>query len=143
MKNDGIYAKTMVFFLLALCVNLSACLPPSIRTEAIVINESSHDLRIVFASIPLTETSQFMRIIDINQGESAEFFSFWGSPGQDPYMINTGAIDIIMYTLVAGKTGEIIKEMDAKGNKSIFEFMGYNKNTALYQFKITDELLQN
>ena len=116
---------------------------PSFSTEATAVNESSYDLRIIFAEVP--PYSGFSGIIDVNQGGSVLFFSFVPRAGgkERHYNPNYDVVNIVIYTLVAGETGELIKEMNTKDNFSVFEFMGYNKNTALYQFKITDELLQN
>ncbi|MCL2558500.1 MAG: hypothetical protein FWE09_08470 [Treponema sp.] len=143
MKTSKTRTQVAALFLIALCVNLSGCPDYYTETEIIVVNESSYDSRIVFERNSLDRG--FMKTVDVNQREFISFilYPLFGSKKEEHYNPNKETPNVVIFNLVAGEIGEKIKEMDAKGNKSIFEFMGYNNNTALYRFKITDELLQN
>ncbi|MCL2557883.1 MAG: hypothetical protein FWE09_05340 [Treponema sp.] len=144
----------MVFFLLVLCVNLSACPEPEDRqeqpfvyTEITVANESSSDLLVSFKSDP----SKFDRGIGVHKKSEAEPFSVRSmrAEKQDHYNPNEGRVNII---ICSGITGRIIKEINTEDkDMEYFEFMGYEELPftyyetfiALYRFTITDELLSN
>lgn len=140
MKSNKYCPRILVIILLVLSpIGLSSCPQYYIDTEIKVINESSYNLHIIFERI--FPYGGFDESINVNQSESVSFgiFPLRGGKQNDHYNPNELAINIIIFNFV---TGEIIREMDNM-DKGImfFEFIGFNDFSALYQFKITDDLL--
>ncbi|MCL2557512.1 MAG: hypothetical protein FWE09_03450, partial [Treponema sp.] len=128
MRNSGIYAKAAIFFLITLCINLSGCIYPDPESghasELTVVNESSHDLRVVF--VPIPPYRGFNSVIDLNQGKTTSSMLTHGfGTKENHYNPNQEGIKIILHSLVEGRTGEKIKEMNTLDKAvELFEFMG-------------------
>jgi hypothetical protein len=131
-----VHAKVL---LVLLTIGFYNCSDPYVDTAIKVVNESSYDLNITFD--PIFPNEVFYKSIDINQGESVSFITYpiRGGKKSDHYNPNEGMINIIISNI---DTGKIIKEMNNM-NKNItyFEFIGFEIDSAVYQFKITDDLL--